>query len=143
MDSRRPEITRMSETRREFTVRKIIAIILFGLISTPIAISIHTFGTSLAVEPALPGSARLTWKKIMLPGLTYTIEKQTKGKWELETAAIPKKKDFTAQHSYIKVGDETFEFISGFKYKDKELERNYSEEDLIGKAAYSMLLGIP
>lgn len=60
--------------------------------------------------------------------------------WTLQSDSIPTAKDFSVDTDKIVVdGDET-EFIDGVRFRGEELERDYDEEDIRGKAAYSVLL---
>lgn len=60
--------------------------------------------------------------------------------WGLEATEVPSAADFTVETNKIVVdGDET-EFISEIRFLGKKLERDYDQEDITGKAAYSFLL---
>jgi hypothetical protein len=66
--------------------------------------------------------------------------KGTTAVWDIESETTPAQKDFTFRLGKLRIdGDDTL-FVDGVLYKGKELERNYDEEMIVGKAAYSLLL---
>ena len=73
--------------------------------------------------------------------LVYFEESKGAGAaWVLESSSVPQVKDLVVQLSEINVGGDATEYIYGMLYKGNMLERDYDQEDLMGKASYSMLL---
>jgi hypothetical protein len=66
--------------------------------------------------------------------------KGTTAVWEIESEAIPEQKDFTFKLAKISVGDDETLYIDSVLYRGEELERNYDEEAIDGKATTSILL---
>lgn len=60
--------------------------------------------------------------------------------WTLESDTIPSAKDFAVDTDRIVVDGDATEFIDGVRFRGEEIERDYDEEDIRGKAAYSLLL---
>jgi hypothetical protein len=60
--------------------------------------------------------------------------------WVLEAEKPVKPEDFVFKIGRISVGKDTIDYIEGVSFRGVELERDYEEEDLVGKAAYSKLL---
>ncbi len=72
--------------------------------------------------------------------LVYTEEhKGTTSVWEIESETIPTPTDLTFRLHRLCIGDGEIFYVDGIIYKGKELERNFDEEMLVGKAAYSGL----
>ncbi len=60
--------------------------------------------------------------------------------WLVFAEKTPEPQDFSFRVAKILVGDEVIEYIEGATYRGQELERDYDDEDLSGKAAYSQLV---
>ncbi len=66
--------------------------------------------------------------------------KGTTAVWEIESNTVPKQSDFVFRLGKLQLdGDDTL-YVDSILYKGVELERNYDEEMVVGKAAYSLLL---
>lgn len=73
--------------------------------------------------------------------LVYFEESKGAGAaWVLESCNPPRKQDFVVQLSEINIGGDATAYVYGVLYKGEVLERDYDQEDLVGKAAYSTLL---
>lgn len=66
--------------------------------------------------------------------------KGTTAVWEIESGVTPEEKDLTFKLENIRIDDEDTLYVASVLYKGEPLERNYDEEMLNGKAAYSKLL---
>jgi hypothetical protein len=73
--------------------------------------------------------------------LVYCEEhKGTTAVWNLEEETDPQPKDFTFTIGKLEIDGDTTPFVYSVSYKGKELERDYDEEMIVGKAAYSLLI---
>lgn len=72
--------------------------------------------------------------------VSFEEHKGTTAVWVLESTSIPNPKDFTFKLAKLQInGDDTL-FVSSVYYNGAELERDYDQEFIVGKASYSMLL---
>lgn len=60
--------------------------------------------------------------------------------WVITSNLIPSPSDFSLSTDKLVIDYDETEFITGIQFKGEELERDDEEEDVRGKAAYSMLL---
>jgi hypothetical protein len=73
--------------------------------------------------------------------LVFTEEhKGTTSVWEIESESTPSPKDFVFRLAKICVDSAETLYVDSVLYKGKELDRNYDEEMIVGKASYSTLL---
>jgi hypothetical protein len=73
--------------------------------------------------------------------LVYTEEyKGLVATWILSSNTEPTEADIVVDTDKIMVDGKETEFIDGIRFRGQELERDYDEEDIRGKAAYSVLL---
>lgn len=111
------------------------------------------FAGELGLKPGiLPwGARRLRAKRsgLQTKGETgdilvyYEESKGVGAVWTLETEKPVKPEDFVFRIGRISVETDTIDYIEGVSFGGAELERDYEEEDLVGKAAYSKLLRQP
>lgn len=59
--------------------------------------------------------------------------------WVFETEGVPEVSDLSIDTDKIAIGGNETEFIDAVRFRGEELERDYDEEDVRGKAAYSLL----
>lgn len=73
--------------------------------------------------------------------LVYTEEhKGTAAVWDIKSPSAPHPRDLTFRLGRLRVAGEDTLFVEAVLLDGRELERNYDEEMIVGKASYSQLL---